>query len=207
VLDDGRLTDGQGRTVDFKNAIVVMTSNFGSSMIQELTASGAEDWEIDLAVRDLLRRGPAAAAIDEVGKATGMPKHVREAVLRAQQTLLATTGGGTFLRPELLNRIDEVVVFHQLKQEHIRDIVDIQFARLRQRLASRGITIEITPAAADLLAAEGWDPAFGARPLKRVVQQRVENVMASKLLAGEIVDGSKIRLEASGDRLVFGKGE
>lgn len=207
VLDDGRLTDGQGRTVDFKNAIVVMTSNFGSSMIQELTATGAEDWEIDLAVRDLLRRGPAAAAIDEMGKATGMPKHVREAVLRAQQTLMATTSGGTFLRPELLNRIDEVVVFHQLKQEHIRSIVDIQFARLRSRLAGRGITIEITPEAADLLAAEGWDPAFGARPLKRVVQQRVENVMASKLLAGEIADGSKIRLEASGDRLSFQKVE
>jgi ATP-dependent Clp protease ATP-binding subunit ClpB len=203
VLDDGRLTDGQGRTVDFKNAIVVMTSNFGSSMIQELTATGAEDWEIDLAVRDLLRRGPAAAALDEAGKAAGMPKHVREAVIRAQQTLMATTSGGTFLRPELLNRIDEVVVFHQLKKEHIRDIVDIQFGRLRQRLAGRGITIELSPEAADMLAAEGWDPAFGARPLKRVVQQRVENVMASKLLAGEIADGSKIRLEAAGDGLSF----
>ncbi|MFT3687145.1 MAG: AAA family ATPase [Phycisphaerales bacterium] len=127
VLDDGRLTDGQGRTVDFKNTIIVMTSNFGSQMIQELAASGAEDWEIDAAVRDLIRRGPAAAAMDEIGKATGMPTNVREAVVKAQMAL----GGNQFMRPELLNRIDEVVVFHQLKKEHIRSIVEIQLARLR----------------------------------------------------------------------------
>ena len=95
VLDDGRLTDGQGRTVDFKNTIIVMTSNFGSQMIQELAASGAEDWEIDAAVRDLIRRGPAAAAMDELGKAAGMPANVREAVIKAQHAL----GGHQFMRP------------------------------------------------------------------------------------------------------------
>ncbi|MBY0261643.1 MAG: AAA family ATPase, partial [Phycisphaerales bacterium] len=116
VLDDGRLTDGQGRTVDFKNAIVVMTSNFGSAMIQELAAGGAEDWEIDAAVRDLLRRGPAALAAGELSRAVseaqkgGLSPKAVEAVFKAQQGMQ----GGTFLRPELLNRIDEVVVFHQL---------------------------------------------------------------------------------------------
>ncbi|MCU0688745.1 MAG: AAA family ATPase, partial [Phycisphaerales bacterium] len=184
VLDDGRLTDGQGRTVDFKNAIVVMTSNFGSQMIQELAAGGAEDWEIDAAVRDLLKRGPAAAAMDEVGKAAGLPSNVRQAMAKAQQAMLAMSGGQPFMRPELLNRIDEVVVFHQLKPEHLSGIVEIQLARLRTRLAARGMTLAITDAAKAMLAKEGWDPAFGARPLKRVIQQRLENTLASRLLAG-----------------------
>src|SRR5216110_654180 len=107
ILDDGRLTDGQGRTVDFKNSIVVMTSNFGSQMIQELTAGGAEDWEIEAAVRDLLRRGPMGAAMEQLGKATGTSPKVVDAIIKAQQAM----GNTTFMRPELLNRIDEVVVF------------------------------------------------------------------------------------------------
>jgi ATP-dependent Clp protease ATP-binding subunit ClpB len=211
VLEDGRLTDGQGRTVDFKNTIVVMTSNFGSQMIQELAASGAEDWEIDAAVRDLIRRGPLASAadsatqaMDQVGKAAGLPQHVREAMAKAQRAMLAATGGQPFMRPELLNRIDEVVVFHQLKREHLAGIVDIQLARLTTRLAQRGVTLRLTDQAKDLLATEGWDPAFGARPLKRVLQTRVENPLASRVLAGEVGDGSTVTVDAQGEGLSFG---
>jgi ATP-dependent Clp protease ATP-binding subunit ClpB len=202
ILDDGRLTDGQGRTVDFKNTIVVMTSNFGSSMIQELTAGGAEDWEIEAAVRDLLRRGPAGAAVAEMGKAAGMSAKVVESIIKAQQMM----GGATFLRPELLNRIDEVVVFHQLKRENLRKIVDIQLARLRKRLADRDMQIELTREAEDHLAAEGWDPAFGARPLKRAIQQRIENPLASRILAGEFGPGDKVLVEWRGGGFVFTKG-
>jgi ATP-dependent Clp protease ATP-binding subunit ClpB len=202
ILDDGRLTDGQGRTVDFKNAIVVMTSNFGSQMIQELTGSGAEDWEIEAAVRDLLRRGPAGAAMAEMGKATGMSPKVVEAIIKAQQMM---AGGAGFLRPELLNRIDEVVVFHQLKRESLGRIVEIQLGRLRKRLAERDMAIELTKEAQDHLAAEGWDPAFGARPLKRAIQQRIENPLASRILAGEFGAGDKILVDYRGKSFVFEK--
>jgi ATP-dependent Clp protease ATP-binding subunit ClpB len=197
VLDDGRLTDGQGRTVDFKNTIVVMTSNVGSQQIQELTAQGAEDWEIEAAVRELLRRGPGSAAMDEIGKATGMPTKVREA--------LANVAGAGFMRPELLNRIDEVVVFHQLKKEAIGRIADIQLARLRKRLAEREMTLELTSGALTQLAAEGWDPSFGARPLKRVIQQRIENPLASSILAGEFGAGDKVVVDYASERFGFKK--
>jgi ATP-dependent Clp protease ATP-binding subunit ClpB len=189
ILDDGRLTDGQGRTVDFKNSIVVMTSNFGSQMIQELTAGGAEDWEIEAAVREFLRRGPAGAAVEEMGKASGMPVKVRDAIIKAQQMMQGGTG---FMRPELLNRIDEVVVFHQLKREEIGRIVEIQLGRLRKRLAEREMSLELTKEAEAQIASEGWDPAFGARPLKRAIQQRIENALASRMLAGEFGPGDAI---------------
>ncbi|MBA4039570.1 MAG: type VI secretion system ATPase TssH [Planctomyces sp.] len=201
VLDDGRLTDGQGRTVDFKNTIVVMTSNFGSQMIQELTAGGAEDWEVEAAVRDLLRRGPAGAALSELNRAAGVPAHVTEAILKAQQAM----GGATFLRPELLNRIDEVVVFHQLRREQIGRIVEIQLGRLRDRLKQRGISLRLTAAAVALLVEEGWDPAFGARPLKRAIQQRLENTLASRLLMGEFASGDGVLADAQGQSITFAK--
>ncbi|MGP1310714.1 MAG: ATP-dependent chaperone ClpB, partial [Phycisphaerales bacterium] len=159
MLDDGRLTDGQGRTVDFKNTVVVMTSNIGSQQIQELTAKGAEDWEIEAAVREQLK---------------------------------------AFLRPELLNRIDETIIFHQLRREQIAKIVEIQLERLRARLAEREITIELTPGAIDAIANEGYDPVYGARPLKRVIQQRLENPIASRILAGEIEDGQTITVGYEG---------
>ncbi len=205
ILDDGRLTDGQGRTVDFKNAIIVMTSNFGSQMIQELTASGAEDWEIEAAVREFLRRGPAGAAMEEMGKATGMPVKVRDAIIRAQQMMAGSGGGGGFMRPELLNRIDEVVVFHQLKREEIGRIVEIQLGRLRKRLAEREMTITLSTEAQGQIASEGWDPAFGARPLKRTIQQRIENALASRILAGEFGPGDGIRCHYAGGGFVFEK--
>ncbi len=209
VLDDGRLTDGQGRTVDFKNAIVVMTSNCGSQMIQELASSGAEDWAIDAAVRDLLRRGAAGVASDmmsklgqEVAGAGGRPSpKVIEAMIKAQQAMQ----GSQFLRPELLNRIDEVVVFHQLKRDDLGAIVEIQLARLRQRLADREMTLNLTDAAKSELAEVGWDPAFGARPLKRAIQQRIENPLASRILAGEFEPGDSIHCDYEGKSFVFEK--
>jgi ATP-dependent Clp protease ATP-binding subunit ClpB len=215
VLDDGRLTDGQGRTVDFKNSIIVMTSNFGSAMIQELTADGAEDWEIEAAVRDLLKRGLSGGAnalggaMNELGKAAGMSPKVIQAITRAQQAMLATLGagggGGAFMRPELLNRIDEVVVFHQLKRENLAAIVEIQLERLRKRLAERELTLTLTAEAKQQIASEGWDPAFGARPLKRAIQQRIENPLASKLLQGAFVAGDRILCDARGGQFVFEK--
>ena len=157
VLDDGRLTDGQGRTVDFKNTVIVMTSNLGSAQTQELRAKGAEQWEIEATVRDVL-------------------KH--------------------FFRPEFLNRIDETIVFLPLAREQIGRIVDVQMRHLRQRLADRRMTLDVTPAAMAQLADEGYDPAFGARPLKRVIQQRLENPIARRILAGDYADGDAISIDA-----------
>jgi ATP-dependent Clp protease ATP-binding subunit ClpB len=196
VLDDGRLTDGQGRTVDFKNTIIVMTSNIGSAQIQEMTARGAEDWEIEAAVREILRRGPAGLAMEQAGKAAGVPTEVRDAMAAA---------AGPFFRPELLNRIDEVVIFHQLKKEELGGIVEIQLGRLRKRLAERDISIELTDAAKAQLADEGWDPSFGARPLKRAIQQRIENPLATRLLNGEFGAGDAIRVDYQGKSFVFEK--
>ena len=202
ILDDGRLTDGQGRTVDFKNAIIVMTSNVGSQMIQELTGSGAEDWEIEAAVRDLLRRGPAGAAMDELGKATGMSPKVIAAITKAQQAMLGM-GTTQFMRPELLNRIDEVVVFHQLRKNDLGAIVEIQLSRLRKRLKERDMALELTDAAKMQIATEGWDPSYGARPLKRAIQQRIENPLASKILAGEFGAGDTVRVDYNGGGFGF----
>jgi ATP-dependent Clp protease ATP-binding subunit ClpB len=166
VLDDGRLTDGHGRTVDFKNTIVVMTSNIGSQAIQELTGRGAEDYEIEAQVRGELKNR---------------------------------------FRPELLNRIDEVIIFHQLSREQIRDIVDIQLEELRRRLADREMRIELSDEAKDQLAEAGYDPTFGARPLKRVIQQRIENPLAARLLQGEFVAGDTIHVDVAGKSFVFEK--
>jgi ATP-dependent Clp protease ATP-binding subunit ClpB len=146
VLDDGRLTDGQGRTVDFKNTVIVMTSNIGSQQIMELSARNAEEWEVEATVKSQLR---------------------------------------DYFRPEFLNRIDETIVFHPLAKEQLTKIVDVQLKQLAKRLTNRGLKLEITDAAKQLLADEGYDPQFGARPLKRVIQQRIENPLAMKLLQGE----------------------
>ena len=194
LLDDGRLTDGQGRTVDFKNTIVVMTSNLGSERIQQMTEAGAEDWEVEAAVRDLIRRGPGA---DVSGKPSIDPE---------TGEVRATMDIGTrapFFRPELLNRIDEVVVFHQLKKEQLGAIVEILVERLRDRLREREITLELTDEAKHLLAEEGYDPAYGARPLKRTIQQRLENPLASRILAGEFGAGDTVRVGVQGKSFVF----
>ncbi len=164
VLDDGRLTDGQGRTVDFKNTVIVMTSNIGSQQIHELTEKKAEEWEVEATIRDLLKQ---------------------------------------VFRPEFLNRIDETIVFHPLSREHLSRIVDVQLIQLGKRLASRNMHVHLTDAAKKLLADEGYDPAYGARPLKRVIQQRIENPLASRILRGEFGDGDTITIDADAHRHDF----
>ncbi len=164
LLDDGRLTDGQGRQVDFKNAIVIMTSNLGSDLI---LASGS---------KSLAELRPK---IDEL--------------LRAA------------FRPEFLNRIDETIMFDRLGKAQIRRIVDIQLARLVKRLGERKLALEVTDGAKDWLATVGYDPQFGARPLKRAVQSEVENPLAKRLLAGEFREGDTIAVDAGKEGLEFTK--
>ena len=163
VLDDGRLTDGQGRTVDFKNTVVVMTSNIGSQHIQELGADAPYE-----AVK--------AAVMGDVKD---------------------------YFRPELINRIDEVVVFHALGQADIRRIAEIQLGSLKKRLAAQDLRLEVSDAALDVLAQAGFDPIYGARPLKRAIQSEVENPLAKALLEGRYAPGSVIRVEARDGKLVF----
>jgi len=164
VLDDGRLTDGQGRVVNFKNTVVIMTSNIGSAMIQEMAQQGASEEEI------------RAAVLTE---------------LRAE------------LRPEFLNRIDEVIVFHPLNRDQIGKIVEIQLGRLRKLLADRKLSLELTEKARARLAEEGYDPIYGARPLKRAIQQRIQNPLALELLQGRFHEGDTIVVDAGPDGFTF----
>ncbi|WP_087720941.1 ATP-dependent chaperone ClpB [Salinicola salarius] len=166
VLEDGRLTDGQGRTVDFRNTVIVMTSNLGSDVIQRM---GGDDSDYSA---------------------------MRDAVM---------TVVGNHFRPELINRIDEVVVFHALGQEQIQAIASIQLDRLRSRLAERDLKLAVTDEAMAQLAVVGFDPVFGARPLKRAIQSRIENPLAQDLLSGRFLPGDTIRVRAEGDHLVFDK--
>jgi len=168
VLDEGHLTDGQGRRVDFANTIILLTSNIGADHL--------------LALDD-----------DEDSEAA------RDAVMADVQS--------TF-RPEFLNRLDEVLLFHRLSPDHMGDIVAIQFARLRARLAERGVTLRLTDEAAGWLARRGYDPQFGARPLQRGIQNAVQNPLAEALLEGRFGDGDlvEVRLDPAGDVLVFGFG-
>jgi ATP-dependent Clp protease ATP-binding subunit ClpB len=162
VLDDGRLTDAQGRTVDFKNTVIVMTSNIGSQWITEL--------------------GPREEA--------EMRRRVTEA-LRAH------------FRPEFLNRVDEIVIFHSLSREQIGQIVDIQLGGLRRRLAERHLALELTDAAKELLANEGYDPVYGARPLKRAIQRRILDPLAQAMLRGEFREGETVVVDNEGGQIVF----
>jgi ATP-dependent Clp protease ATP-binding subunit ClpB len=171
VLDDGRLTDGQGRTVDFSNTIIVMTSNIGSQIIMEYAR--------------------------EDGEHGGSKERERELHERVMEVLQRE-----FL-PEFLNRIDEVIFFHPLGREEIRQIVDLQIVRLQKQLEEEGYSIDVTPSVKDLLANEGYDPVYGARPLKRVIQQRLQNSLANEILAGNIVEGSTIHVDTAHDSLVF----
>jgi ATP-dependent Clp protease ATP-binding subunit ClpB len=155
LLDDGRLTDGHGRTVDFRNTVVIMTSNVGSG---------------------------------------GTKEEVMEAVR-------------LHFRPEFINRVDEIVVFHSLGREHLRAIIDIQLARLARRLEDRKISLQLTDAARDLLIEEGYDPTYGARPLKRTIQRQLLDPLALKVLEGEFGEGDTIRVDASGGGLTFAKAE
>lgn len=163
VLDDGRLTDGQGRTVDFRNTVIVMTSNLGSHLIQDMAGEANYD--------------KMKAAVMEVV--------------------------GTHFRPEFINRIDEVVVFHPLDQKEIRQIADIQLNSLRKRLAVRDLNIEFSDAAMAHIAEAGFDPVYGARPLKRAIQQQVENPLAQEILAGHFMPGETIKVDVKDSLLSF----
>jgi ATP-dependent Clp protease ATP-binding subunit ClpB len=165
VLDDGRLTDGHGRTVDFRNTVIIMTSNLGSQVIQEM--AGEENYG-----------------------------RMKEAVMEIV---------GRHFRPEFINRIDETVVFHPLGRDQIRAITRIQIDYMRKRLKERQMDIELTDAALDKLGEAGFDPVYGARPLKRAIQHRIENPLAQQILAGNFEAGDVILVDARGEELVFDK--
>ena len=163
VLDDGRLTDGQGRTVDFRNTVIVMTSNLGSHLIQEMSGKGSYG-EIKQAVMELV---------------------------------------GQHFRPEFINRIDDSVVFHSLTKDQIMNIATIQIEHLQNRLKQQDITIELTKEALGYLAEVGFDPVYGARPLKRSIQQKLENPLAQDLLTGKFKPGDKIKVNYADGSLAF----
>ncbi len=169
VLDDGRLTDGQGRTVDFRNTVIVMTSNLGSHQIQEMAGDDSPEAYVQM-------------------KASVM------GVVQAH------------FRPEFINRLDDIVVFHPLDKKQIKSIARIQLRGLEKRLAERGLRIEVSDKAFDLLGNVGFDPVYGARPLKRAIQQQLENPLAQRILAGEFASGDAVKVDAEGGQLAFRKG-
>jgi ATP-dependent Clp protease ATP-binding subunit ClpB len=180
LLDDGRLTDGKGRTVDFKNTVVIMTSNMGSQYITEASTGSAQG---------------ASTGSAQSGELTeGVRRRVAEA-LRAH------------FRPEFLNRVDEIIFFHALTRDDLRAIVDIQLAQLMKRLTERKVRVELTRAAVDHLVAEGYDPAYGARPLKRTIQRRLLDPLAMRVLQGEFGEGDRVVVDAADGALRFRKGQ
>ncbi|MBT5583880.1 MAG: AAA domain-containing protein, partial [Phycisphaerae bacterium] len=167
VLDDGRLTDGHGRTVDFTNTIIVMTSNIGSQRLLDMTDRGDSEDAIESAMKDMLKQS---------------------------------------LRPELLNRIDETIVFHSLSQPQLRSIVAVQLEQLRGRMAARDLHLHVSDRAMDALADAGFDPQFGVRPLKRVIQRQIENVIAMKVLSGGLHDGQTAEVDFKDGEFTCGAG-
>jgi ATP-dependent Clp protease ATP-binding subunit ClpB len=163
VLDDGRLTDGQGRTVDFRNTLIIMTSNLGAEYLVNL----GEDQDVDV---------------------------VRDEVMNVVKSAF---------RPEFLNRIDEVILFHRLRRQDMGRIVEIQLKRLESLLVDRKIVLDLEHEAIEWLAARGYDPAYGARPLKRAMQKELQDPLAEKILMGDILDGSTVKVTAGSDRLNF----
>jgi ATP-dependent Clp protease ATP-binding subunit ClpB len=163
ILDDGRLTDGQGRTVDFKNTVIIMTSNVGARWLHEFDSMDEDDAQRLVRVR-----------LREEG-----------------------------FRPEFINRIDEVIIFHEITRDQMKEIVDIQIKRLLPRLAERHISLHLSDAAKDQLAEMGYDPQFGARPLKRVIQREVENRLALSILNGTIHDGDAVEIDAKDGKLTM----
>jgi ATP-dependent Clp protease ATP-binding subunit ClpB len=163
VLDDGRLTDGQGRTIDFKNTLIIMTSNMGSEFLVNL----AEGQDVDV-VKD-------------------------EVMAVVKQSF----------RPEFLNRVDDIILFHRLMRQHMGSIVDIQLTRLTKLLSERKITVELSSEAKQLLADKGYDPAYGARPLKRVIQKSIQDPLAEEILSGRVKDGDHVQVDVKAGVLVF----
>ena len=162
ILDDGRMTDGHGRTGDFKNSIIIMTSNVGSQWIQDLGGS--------------------------------QPQKMADRVLEALKSQF---------KPEFLNRIDEIIIFHNLTKEQIGKIVEIQIDKLRQRLADKQIDLVLSDRAKAFLAEKGYDPSYGARPLKRVVQKYIENELSLEILTGSIHEGDRLKADVQNGRIVF----
>jgi ATP-dependent Clp protease ATP-binding subunit ClpA len=171
VLEDGRLTDGKGRVVDFKNALIIMTSNVGSQMIQDATLLQAQSEEAKKEWDDL-------------------------------KDLLQTKLKETF-RPEFLNRIDDTIVFHALRKEDVQQIADILLDDVKRLVHAQGLTLEIDDDVRNRLASDGFDPQFGARPLRREIQQRLENKLSTVLLTGEYLPGSTINAVLKGDDIAF----
>jgi ATP-dependent Clp protease ATP-binding subunit ClpB len=163
VLDDGRLTDGQGRTVDFRNTLIIMTSNLGSEFL--VAQPEGED-----------------------------TSEVREQVMAMVRAAF---------RPEFLNRVDEIILFHRLQRNEMTRIVEIQFSRLQKLLDDRKIILTLDAAAREWLAAKGWDPAYGARPLKRVMQRYLQDPLSEMILAGEVKDGDRVEISVEGNVLTF----
>ena len=170
VLDDGRLTDGQGRTVDFKNTIVIMTSNIGSPIIQEYYTAG--------------KLGPKD---------------------HAEMERLVQTELRTHFRPEFLNRVDDIIIFHSLDEKQLSHVVDIQLGRLEKRLAQQQLTLAVDRSAKQLIGREGYDPQFGARPLKRAIQDLLLDPLATRLLTGDFKPGDRIKVQAHDGQLEFEK--
>jgi ATP-dependent Clp protease ATP-binding subunit ClpB len=166
VFDESRLTDGKGRTVDFKNTVMIMTSNIASQQIQQLTEESGADWEIEAHVKEALK------------------KH---------------------FKPEFLNRIDEIIVFHMLTKDDLREIVDIQLGYLKERVRARNIELAFTDRARSQIMDEGYDPVYGARPLKRTIQNRIENPLATEILAGKLGDGDTVCVDANQHKFFFEK--
>jgi ATP-dependent Clp protease ATP-binding subunit ClpB len=170
LLEDGRLTDGQGRTVDFRNCVVIMTSNIGSQLIAEVPADAdASVWE-----------------------------RIREGVLSELRASF---------RPEFLNRVDDVILFSRLDRAQLRQIVDIQLRGVRDRLAARKLRLHVSERAIDALAAEGYDPTYGARPLKRVIQRRLQDPIAMAILEGKFNEGDSVDVDASDGQITITRGE
>jgi ATP-dependent Clp protease ATP-binding subunit ClpA len=167
ILDDGRLTDGQGRTVSFKNTVIVMTSNVGSGTVKDAAPIG-----FSVTARD--------------GRNSDVKKRLLDSL---RQTF----------RPEFLNRVDDIIVFNSLTRDHLRCIVDIQLRTLNKQLKERGIDLELTAAAKDVLIAEGYDPQYGARPMKRAIQRLIADPLALKLLHGDFVPGDTVLVDAAND--------
>ena len=168
MLDDGRLTDGHGRTIDFRNTVIIMTSNIASEAIFKMAEENAQDWEIEV--------------------------HVKEALKQ-------------YFRPEFLNRMDEVIVFHPLSRESLGQIATIQMRYLEDRLRDQNLNLELTQEGRDLLIELGYDPAYGARPLKRVIQKNIENAMATEILSGTFSPGDMVIVDAQGGRFKIRRGE
>ncbi|MGI8448739.1 MAG: AAA family ATPase, partial [Streptosporangiaceae bacterium] len=175
VLDDGRLTDGQGRTVDFKNTVLIMTSNLGSDLISR-------------------RGGTLGFAGSAATGSSGAQDNLQDQLMRRLRESF---------RPEFLNRIDEIIVFRQLDQNELRQITELMLTETKRRLHAQNVTLEFTPAAVDWIAEHGYQPEFGARPMRRVIQREVDNELSRRLLDGQINPGQKVTVDVQDGHLTF----